>query len=78
MKLIYPAIILLLFALPLCADLKSVTQLIEARCIDCHDEDVQKGGVNLQDLLKQKDLSIKKTAALWQKIEAVVRRGDMP
>ena len=60
------------------ADFKSLSQVIESRCTDCHDEDVQKGGVDLQALLQQKDLSNDRVAALWEKVEQAVRHGDMP
>ena len=53
-------------------------QVIESRCLGCHDSDTSKGGIDLEQLLASRELKTEKVAALWQKVDRVVRAGEMP
>ena len=60
------------------ADLKPVTEILDARCLDCHDAETRKGGIDLTKLLSEKNLNQPKTATLWEKVDNMVRAGEMP
>jgi hypothetical protein len=47
-----------------------------AHCVDCHDDSVQKGGLNLADL--PFDPADATNAAVWQRVHERVRSGEMP
>ncbi|MFP6739029.1 MAG: c-type cytochrome domain-containing protein [Planctomycetota bacterium] len=60
------------------AGIEPARQVIESRCLGCHDSDTSKGGVDLEQLLSTRDLKAEKIAALWQKVDRVVAAGEMP
>ncbi len=49
---------------------------LEKHCIDCHDEDNQKGEVNLEDL--NFHITTIEQAELWQKVLNALNSGEMP
>ena len=60
------------------ADIQPVAKILDSRCLDCHDAETRKGGINLTKLLAADNLNEPKTAALWEKVDQVVRAGEMP
>ena len=60
------------------ADFQSVAKILDSRCLDCHDAETRKGGINLTKLLDASNLNEAKTAALWEKVDEAVRTGEMP
>jgi hypothetical protein len=60
------------------ADIQPVAKILDSRCLDCHDTEARKGGINLTKLLAADNLNEPKTAALWEKVDQVVRAGEMP
>ena len=50
--------------------------LFESHCIDCHDADSRKGGLDLASL--KTDLTQPDTFATWVKIHDVLAKGEMP
>ena len=59
-------------------DIQPVAKILDSRCLDCHDAETRKGGINLTKLLAADNLNEPKTAALWEKVDQVVRAGEMP
>jgi|GEM_PF-1935061 len=58
------------------APVKALTPFAEKHCITCHDKDEQKGGFDMEDLLKSP--SVEKNPAAWLSVlERIVSR-DMP
>jgi len=60
------------------ADIQPAAKILNSRCLDCHDAETRKGGINLTKLLAADNLNEPKTAALWEKVDHVVRAGEMP
>jgi hypothetical protein len=60
------------------ADIQPVAKILDSRCLDCHDAETRKGGINLTKLLAADNLNEPKTAALWEKVDQAVRAGEMP
>ena len=60
------------------ADIQPVARILNSRCLDCHDSDTNKGGINLAKLLAADNLNRSRTAALWEKLDKAVRTGEMP
>ena len=60
------------------ADIQPVAKILDSRCLDCHDAETRKGGINLTKLLAADNLNEPKTAALWEKVDQVIRAGEMP
>jgi len=60
------------------ADIQPVAKILDSRCLDCHDAETRKGGINLTKLLAADNLNEPKIAALWEKVDQVVRTGEMP
>ena len=52
------------------------TAFFEKHCIQCHDEEKRKGGINLDSLTR--DFQKPETAATWVKVYDVLARGEMP
>ena len=50
--------------------------MVNARCIECHGPDVQKGGLDLS--VMKYDLSDAREFAAWVKVHDRVRDGEMP
>ena len=56
-----------------------VARVIEERCLDCHDGEEKKGGVDLSLLLRGgKVLGGSGFEELWGRVERVVMKGEMP
>lgn len=53
-----------------------VSQIVQARCVDCHNAIDKSGGVDLGALLESE--SIHDSVSLWEKVEAVIESGRMP
>ena len=60
------------------ADFAAATEVIEDRCMGCHDSDTKKGGVDLTPLLRKANGSYGKYTKLWVRLENMVARGEMP
>jgi len=56
----------------------SVTEVIDARCMSCHDSGTREGGIDLTPLLRKRNASDEKYTKLWIKVENMVARGKMP
>lgn len=68
--------ILSLGALPILAHAQSAPPQIEQRCIECHDKDTTKGGLDLTSL--PFDLKDPATRDRWIRIHDRVEKGEMP
>jgi len=53
-----------------------LTPMFEQHCLDCHDADAKKGGLDLTALKWQPESA--ENFQLWTKLYDVVRRGEMP
>ena len=62
----------------LATEFNSVAQVIDARCMSCHDSDTREGGIDLTPLLQKGNASYGKYTNLWIKLEYMVARGEMP
>ena len=60
------------------ADFAAAIEVIEDRCLACHDADTKKGGINLTPLLDPANASYGKHTKLWIRLEKMVARGEMP
>ena len=60
------------------ADFAAATEVIENRCMGCHDSDTKKGGIDLTPLLEKTNGSYGKYTKLWVRLENMVARGEMP
>ena len=56
--------------------LKEVEPILENRCVECHDSDEAKGGLNLVTL--PRDLQDPALRERWIRIHDRVRAGEMP
>ena len=68
-------VILLLFLLPL-ASSAAVAPFLEKNCVECHDADAKKGGLDLTAL--KSDLTDRKTFETWIKVFDRTASGEMP
>ncbi len=59
-------------------DFKLVANVIESRCMDCHGSASRKGGVDLEAALSKQEFQSDKAASIWERVERVVRLGEMP
>lgn len=55
---------------------KDIKPLLGKYCYDCHDEDVQKGGLSLQSF--DDKAAVLKNKAVWEKVLHNVQTGEMP
>jgi len=60
------------------ADFAAAAEVIEDRCLTCHDSDTRKGGIDLTPLLNKANASYGKHTQLWVRLEKMVARGAMP
>ena len=74
MKKICVVLILMLNATTLIGG--EISSFLGKYCYDCHDEDMQKGGVRLDNL--SKDLSDPVALKSWVKVHDMVKKGEMP
>lgn len=56
----------------------SVRPVLEKNCVDCHDADDKKGGVDLSVLLKTAKGEIAARDDLWARVEGVIASREMP
>ncbi|MCM8540681.1 MAG: DUF1592 domain-containing protein [Lentisphaeraceae bacterium] len=70
------ALILLSLFMPLVGESSEISKFIERYCYDCHDEDVQKGGIRLDNL--SKDLADSSVMSKWVKVHDQIKSGEMP
>ena len=62
----------------LAAGFEAVAEVIDGRCLSCHDSDTREGGIDLTPLLQSGNASSGKYTKLWIKLETMVARGKMP
>jgi hypothetical protein len=55
-----------------------VIEVIESRCMSCHDSKTREGGIDLSPLLLESNSSYGNYTKLWIKLESKVARGEMP
>ena len=60
------------------ADFSAVVEVIEDRCMTCHDAETRKGGIDLTPLLHRTNASYGNYTKLWVRLENMVARGEMP
>jgi len=60
------------------AEFAAAAEVIEDRCMSCHDSDNRKGGIDLTPLLERANASYGKHTKLWVRVEKMVGRGEMP
>lgn len=60
------------------ADFIAVVEVIEDRCMTCHDAETRKGGIDLTPLLHRTNASYGNYTKLWIRLENMVARGEMP
>ena len=79
---IFTQTLLLLFAAGVsvfpAVDIEPVLSLIDDRCLDCHDAETRKGGIDLEQLSSESTLADSKIQTLWLRVDRVVRMGEMP
>jgi len=56
----------------------AAADMIQTRCMSCHDSETREGEVDLTPLLQKKNSSYGKYTNLWIKLESKVARGEMP
>ncbi|MFT5523407.1 MAG: hypothetical protein ACI9HK_001353 [Pirellulaceae bacterium] len=62
----------------LAASFTAVAEVIDERCMSCHDTDTREGGVDLTLALQNGNASDGEYTKLWIKLENMVARGEMP
>jgi len=62
----------------LAAGFSDVAEVINARCISCHDSETREAGIDLTPLLQESNSSYGKYTKLWIKLEDKVVRNEMP
>ena len=60
------------------AEFTAAAEVIEDRCLTCHDSDTKKGGIDLSPLLQNTNSSYGNYTKLWIRLEHMVARGEMP
>lgn len=60
------------------AEFTAAAEVIEDRCLTCHDTDTKKGGIDLSPLLEKANASYGNHTRLWIRLENMVARGEMP
>ena len=58
------------------SDLKTIKKFVDRYCFDCHDEDIQKGGLNIADS-KLQGLTLN-DESIWYRVFKEVKDGNMP
>ena len=79
----FPQVFLLVFvvwAVPSAwaAEFTAAAEVIEDRCLTCHDSDTKKGAIDLSPLLEKDNASYGNYTRLWIRLENMVDRGEMP
>ncbi len=62
----------------LAANFDDVAEVLENRCVSCHDAGTREGGIDLTPLLQVDHASYGEYTWLWIKLENKVSRGEMP
>jgi hypothetical protein len=65
-----------LLSVPAWSAPETIKPFLEANCIDCHDSETHKGGLNLDDLAYQP--TQRNNAATWEHVFDRVAKGEMP
>ncbi|MBT6849451.1 MAG: DUF1592 domain-containing protein [Planctomycetaceae bacterium] len=60
------------------ASFADVAEVIQTRCMSCHDSETRAGEIDLTPLLQKNNSSYGKYTKLWIKLENKVARGEMP
>jgi hypothetical protein len=60
------------------ASFAAVAEVIQTRCMSCHDSETREGEIDLTPVLQKKNSSYGKYTKLWIKLENKVTRGEMP
>ena len=60
------------------AEFTAAAEVIEDRCLTCHDSDTKKGGIDLSPLLQNTNSSYGNYTKLWIRLENKVTLGEMP
>ena len=60
------------------AEFPEVSEVLEGRCLTCHDSDTRKGGIDLEPLLEPANSTYGAHTKLWVRAEKMVARGEMP
>ena len=60
------------------AEFTAAAEVIEDRCLTCHDSDTKKGGIDLSPLLEKANASYGNHTRLWIRLENMVASGEMP
>jgi hypothetical protein len=60
------------------ASFADVAEVIQTRCMSCHDSEIREGEIDLTPLLQKNNSSYGKYTKLWIKLENKVARGEMP
>ncbi len=60
------------------ASFAAVAEVIQTRCMSCHDSETREGEIDLTPLLQKNNSSYGKYTNLWIKLENKVTRGEMP
>ena len=53
-------------------------EVVQTRCMSCHDSETRVGEIDLTPLLQQDHSTYGKYTKLWVKLESKVARGEMP
>ena len=70
------SLVLLLLATPAWPAPPLTKPFLEANCLDCHDSETKKGGLNLDDLAY--DPTLRANALTWEHVFDRVSKGEMP
>ena len=60
------------------AEFTAAAEVIEDRCLTCHDSDTKKGDIDLSPLLEKANASYGNHTRLWIRLENMVASGEMP
>ena len=60
------------------ASFTTVVEVIQTRCMSCHNSETREGEIDLTPVLQKKNSSYGKYTNLWIKLEKKVTRGEMP
>lgn len=72
----FTTLILLFLAVPAWSAPEILKPFVEAHCIDCHDSETHKGGLNLADLADERQK--RANALTWEHVFDRVSKGEMP
>jgi hypothetical protein len=73
---LFNALFIVLLSVPAWSAPEFMKPFLESNCIDCHDSETRKGGLNLADLVY--DPAQRANAMTWEHVFDRVARGEMP